>query len=1573
MAFTWSGYTWNPREQGSSNPGPNLWSAANATVNGAGQLVLTVNQQTGNWYCVEVVGPHLGYGRYSWQIASPVHDFDRHLVLSLFTYDETAGPFFREIDLEIAQFSAAASERGWMTLQPGGTNKWGWFNPSTTQPSTFGFTWAAGKIRWEVRDATGRVVETFLCTTDVPTPGTSALVRMNLWLFGGTAPTDGQPRSVTFDSFTFTAAAAVADRAPTSHLVDTFPYGSFSSLGQPTAKGRFTNTFGATAPAIVDGRARLTLTAGAAAYTGIGSGPQSDPTRAFDLTASEVLLEWVTLPSVGNGTTEAVLECRVDPDTNQNVVKIGKSGTQLVTSWVSGGTPNATFTAYDDTLMRWWRIREAAGTLYWETSPNGNAWATLRAVATPITVTAVFPYVIAGHYDTEPTPGIAEFDNFNNFNVPSGDTSRYGNVYGNVYGASDPGFTNVNAQNALAIGAAAVGLSVTVSGNTNVNANPALTNAVANAALITSTGAGTFAQTATATAIASNATVSTNVISGSSGGGSTMLPLIQVAFAAQPMDVAPVWTDITDHVLLDSPLQIVRGRTDEFSRVQPGTLSMTVNNSDGRFTRGLVTSPYYPNVRNGRRVRVSYVYTPKNLVTNPSFEPGLTGWSPGGSVLPTLTQSSTHVHDGAQAMLITWGAGGTFPQAATTITGLNIGSTYTASGWAWVSSGDPAVKFAISGGPVGSPTTTTGAFQQFTLMFIATAPSHSLQIWPNTTPASGDTVWIDEVQVELGSSVTTFSSTGAVLYPRFDGHVNNWPIAWQQATYAPVNITATDRFKRFGQLGELRSALEEEILRDASGVVEEAQPTLNYAQYGGPSSSGCTNSIVTIVSGGSIHDMGGASAATPNGTNPAVPAGTYTYWNDLPGDWKSCRWTVRPDVDTQTAGAGYYWAGQGYLNETNGSAGSTWYAGLQSKGNLSGNPKILNFAIWGAVAAVVGDLPGTVAQPFSGEGVGYQVMAPYTWIASQSYEISFEVDSTRGARWFALYITNKTTGVKNWHGSIQASTINASIVRGVAYQFSELFLQATPATTCPLLPRATTFFSVPTFTALTTGSGLASVYYPLSEPTGSLSASSITKHKQTPLVPITVGAGQFVQGRDGAIEFGAGTGPGTDELSAPMFAPRATTNGKYLRADLELAIGGGGVTIECWFRVSGLGIVPDESIINRTILVISGKEGSLDNHTTFQIDAAGKLHGRKYRGGVLTYQIVTNGVKNDGETHHAVLTETLAGSTVTARMYVDGVQVSGTPTYTETGSLPTYTRISVGGNTWASDLFTGTIAHVAAYSGSMSFARITDHYKAGKDGLSAERTDVRIGRIATWVGIPSADRSFDIGDSTVGWQSTSGSQPINAMQDVEETENGVLFMSMDGRLIFHKRSRRFNVTPFVTLNAAFAEQIGMSLEIPGDDFGLINDATATRPRNSDVRAVNQASIDEFGLYRLSTTILDDSDTRAQSVVDWIVNIYGEELDRVPNVTVDLYVLGRSNPTLANNVLATEISHMLRFNNLPIQAPSTVFDSFIEGWSETIGTAEWAIVFNCSPAFMSNVWQLGIPGFSELGTTTKLAF
>jgi hypothetical protein len=63
------------------------------------------------------------------------------------------------------------------------------------------------------------------------------------------------------------------------------------------------------------------------------------------------------------------------------------------------------------------------------------------------------------------------------------------------------------------------------------------------------------------------------------------------------------WTDITAYVL-DIP-GVSRGRARAVDQVQPGTMSLTLDNSDGRFTPGRSSSPYYPNVNIARPIRWS--------------------------------------------------------------------------------------------------------------------------------------------------------------------------------------------------------------------------------------------------------------------------------------------------------------------------------------------------------------------------------------------------------------------------------------------------------------------------------------------------------------------------------------------------------------------------------------------------------------------------------------------------------------------------------------------------------------------------------------------------------------------------------------------------------------------------------------------------------------------------------------------------------------------------------------------------------------------------------------------------------
>ncbi|MEV8636509.1 carbohydrate binding domain-containing protein [Streptosporangium sp. NPDC051023] len=274
-----------------------------------------------------------------------------------------------------------------------------------------------------------------------------------------------------------------------------------------------------------------------------------------------------------------------------------------------------------------------------------------------------------------------------------------------------------------------------------------------------------------------------------------------------------VWTDVTRYVRDESGIHITRGRGDEQGEIQPGTMALTLHN-DGRFTPGLASGTYYPNVRKGRPIRCRLIAWTKNMLTNSSFEVDVAGWSAAGTVAPVLARSTTRAQSGTASMLVTWGTGGTGPAAQTTVYGFEIGEVYTLSAYVYVpSGGSPAVRLGVSGIATGTASAVTNTFTRITYTFTATDTWQVLQVTPASSPTSGQQVWVDAVQVERGSSATTYSSSDATISTRFTGRVNEWPVSWLNGPgLALSSITATDIMKRLGGNEPMRSLLEEEFL-----------------------------------------------------------------------------------------------------------------------------------------------------------------------------------------------------------------------------------------------------------------------------------------------------------------------------------------------------------------------------------------------------------------------------------------------------------------------------------------------------------------------------------------------------------------------------------------------------------------------------------------------------------------------------------------------------------------------------------------------------------------------------------------
>jgi hypothetical protein len=77
------------------------------------------------------------------------------------------------------------------------------FLQTATTTSTQTFTWRAGQISWQGVDGSGTLIDSYSYSgTDVPLP-VDERVHLNLWLFNGAAPTNGQPVDVAVSSFSY--------------------------------------------------------------------------------------------------------------------------------------------------------------------------------------------------------------------------------------------------------------------------------------------------------------------------------------------------------------------------------------------------------------------------------------------------------------------------------------------------------------------------------------------------------------------------------------------------------------------------------------------------------------------------------------------------------------------------------------------------------------------------------------------------------------------------------------------------------------------------------------------------------------------------------------------------------------------------------------------------------------------------------------------------------------------------------------------------------------------------------------------------------------------------------------------------------------------------------------------------------------------------------------------------------------------------------------------------------------------------------------------------------------------------
>lgn len=228
-AFHWCGYDWDVKNSGAFlfGPGPNRFSDSteNVWVDASGRLHLRITLRNGQWCCPEVVSRRaFGYGTYRFFLDSAVDALDPNVVLGLFTYDDdpTSTGGHRELDVEMARWgNASDTTNAQFVVQPFGTagNLMRWTLPVGATPSTHSFTWSSGRVDFISHNGAFAPPPASVpqgaawsnTSASVPVPGDER-VRMNLWLFNGAAPANGQEVEVVISRFAFIPPQPAAPR-----------------------------------------------------------------------------------------------------------------------------------------------------------------------------------------------------------------------------------------------------------------------------------------------------------------------------------------------------------------------------------------------------------------------------------------------------------------------------------------------------------------------------------------------------------------------------------------------------------------------------------------------------------------------------------------------------------------------------------------------------------------------------------------------------------------------------------------------------------------------------------------------------------------------------------------------------------------------------------------------------------------------------------------------------------------------------------------------------------------------------------------------------------------------------------------------------------------------------------------------------------------------------------------------------------------------------------------------------------------------------------------------------------------
>jgi len=372
-----------------------------------------------------------------------------------------------------------------------------------------------------------------------------------------------------------------------------------------------------------------------------------------------------------------------------------------------------------------------------------------------------------------------------------------------------------------------------------------------------------------------------------------------------------------------------------------------------------------------------------------------------------------------------------------------------------------------------------------------------------------------------------------------------------------------------------------------------------------------------------------------------------------------------------------------------------------------------------------------------------------------------------------------------------------------------------------------------------------------------------------------------------------------------------------------------------------------------------------------------------------------NVIRPDGLWHYAVLQLGFPASVYSRRWSIDGSTLSSWGALFGAGNPPgqILNAFFVSASTYFGDIASNfSMANAGFYNGiQLSQTQINNHYQRGI-GYFGELSGVRAARILnkywspniiTASGETQMSSDFHYDPIVSPGQQSSPMSVLSALQEVANTEGGLLWVDARGFINFDARDTRYlnaKTAQYVFgENAAGGELPYEEVDYDYDPTYVYSEADLTADSGVVYTSVNATSQTAYGQRILSQQMFMANDWDVQQAANFFTKRYavppGGNGSTAPLRINRLTINPGSNPNLWTAALSLDIGERITVTRRT--APGTIItgDYYIEQVSHSVDGSEssWTVSYQLSPVFNPVAWILGDSTYGVLGTTTVTVY